>query len=234
MMSATGCTVGWYSFLLPVALAFLSASAAGQLQGDAHVTTDRASAFLQQSAFAHGYMHGYEEGFHVADSDLQMYRDFRDVKAMGKYRKALGYRAEYGDHHRFEFGYREGFRVGYFDGYAGRRFRAVEEVRRAAGDLLDRHDGNHRPAYTFDEAVMSGYLSGRSQGLHDGREASGYRPAAGDCKSAIGSLHASDGTPEYCDAFRRGYQIGYADGYTNQRPPAREKEAEVAEGAGEQ
>ncbi|HXZ81641.1 MAG TPA: hypothetical protein VEG30_17060 [Terriglobales bacterium] len=234
MIGATGCAVGQRSFLLLLTFAFVSAAMAfGQLQGDAHVTLDRASAFLQKSAFAHGYMHGYEEGFHVADSDLQMYRDFREVKSMEKFRKCIGYRPEYGERHMFDSGYHEGFRVGYFDGYAGRRFRAVEGVRRAAGDLLDHQQMNFHPSHSFDEAVMAGYLTGRTQGLQDGREASSYRSVAGNCSSILDARHAGAG-PEYCEAFRRGYQIGYGDGYTNQRPPSSErdsppaKEAEVA------
>jgi len=178
-------------------------------------------------------MHGYEEGFHVADSDLQMYREFREAKSIEKFHKIVGYRPDYGDRHKFDSGYHEGFRVGYVDGYAGRRFRAVEQIRRAAGDLLDHHEVNFRPSHTFDEAVMAGYLSGRTQGLQDGREATSYRSVAGSCTSVLDARHAG-ADPEYCDAFRRGYFIGYSDGYTNQRPPGLEhesrpeKEAEVA------
>ncbi len=186
------------------------------IAADPHLSTDRARALYNKSAFLHGYMHGYEEGFHCADLDLQMARGFRDVRASRQYKKPSGYHSSFGDKHLFEAGYRKGLFVGYTDGYAGRNFRAVALVRQAAGDLLDKDDPQLKPDKIFDDGLLKGYESGQNRGLQDGRAEVGFRSPAADCDVPIpGSSSRFQG--EFCDAFRRGYLIGYSDGYTNQQ-----------------
>jgi hypothetical protein len=163
-----------------------------------------------KSAFAHGYMHGYEQGFHNGDIDLQMGRDFRDVKNQAEFKKMTGFRSEYGDKKLFEDGYRVGFLVGYTDCFAGRSFRAVQLLAKtaqspsaAASAHFDR---------SFDHAFREGYETGQRQGLADGRVSAAWR-ANSPCEPG-GEL--GDITPQYCDAFRDGYRLGYSDGFANQ------------------
>lgn len=186
------------------------------IAADPHLAIDRARALYNKSAFLHGYMHGYEEGFHCADLDLQMARGFRDVRSSRQYNKPLGYHSAFGDKRLFETGYRKGFLVGYTDGYAGRSFRAVALVRQAAGNLLDKGDPQLKPDKIFDEGLLKGYESGQSQGLQDGRAAAGFRSPSVACDVPFPGSN-SPFQAEFCDAFRRGYLVGYSDGYTNQQ-----------------
>ena len=44
---------------------------------------------LQQSIFAHGFMHGYEDGFRMADSDYQIGRRPRAIETTAQYKRAV-------------------------------------------------------------------------------------------------------------------------------------------------
>src|SRR5438105_11399838 len=69
---------------------------------------DKAAPIYSRSAFAHGYIHGYEDGFHAADQDLHMGRVARGVAAT----KPTGHperRVAVSDRHSFCKGENEGF-----------------------------------------------------------------------------------------------------------------------------
>ena len=181
---------------------------------DWHLSSSGAKAFFTRSSLAHGYMHGYEEGFHQGDLDLQLGRQFQAYKDLDGFKKIRGYRRNFGDHKNFQEGYRKGYAVGYIDAYAGRDFRAMQLVEQAKTErdtapltLPDRH---------FDEVFLQGYELGQRAGLADGRVATAV--AALDPKDCGQTVPVNDAN--YCDAYHRGYRLGYSDGFANQREGA--------------
>ncbi len=167
-----------------------------------------------KSSFAHGYMHGYEEGFHTGDLDMQMGRSYRDVKTHDRYKKPVGYRPLFGDRSLFDDGYHYGYLVGYVDCFSGRNFRAVQLVR-SHGAL--RQDA--RSDQSFDRAFREGYVSGQKQGLKDGRSKDNLANTPFQCDENALQSKGGEGEPKgsYCQAFSSGYQLGYSDGFANQK-----------------
>lgn len=174
-----------------------------------------ASALFSTSVFLHGYVHGYEEGFHNADIDIQMAHGFRDVSTMSEYKKVAVCPANAGDKNVFERGFRQGFRVGYTDGMSGRSFRAVRSLRLAVAGVSTA-DWNQRRRESFEMGIQEGYYAGQSEGLHDGRTSAGFRLIEPGC-SALDQKASAAKEAEYCDGFRRAFSIGYSDGFTNQQ-----------------
>lgn len=157
-------------------------------------------------------MHGYEEGFHEGDMDLQMGRPFHQAKKQSDFKKVCGYRSEFGDRKDFQAGYQKGYAVGYTDSYVGRSFRAMQLVELAKSENLP--DSAAVPDRRFDQAFSAGYDLGQKSGLKDGRSS-----VPADSLDSINCAVAGHG-PDACAAYRRGYRLGYSDGYTNQiRPP---------------
>jgi hypothetical protein len=174
-----------------------------------------ASALDATSVFLHGYVHGYEAGFHNADIDIQMAHGFRDVTTMPEYKKVADCPVNDGDKRVFERGFRQGFRVGYIDGMSGRSFRAVGSLRLAvAGLSTESWSRNRRDS--FESGIQEGYYAGESEGLHDGRTLSAFRPMEPGCTALDQNVPVAKDA-DYCDGFRRAYSIGYSDGYTNQQ-----------------
>ena len=198
--------------LVPIVLLLVACCAAQAQRDDWHVQSGE---IFIKSTFAHGYMHGYEQGFHNGDTDLQMGREYRDVKTQLEYKKALGYRSQYGDKSDFEQGYRKGFLVGYTDCFSGRNFRAVQLLKDKIGEFPAESVAFDR---NFDHAFRTGYETGQRQGLADGRNAAssgGLDPVACEVSTSHEGI-----APEYCAAYREGYQLGYSDGFANQRGTA--------------
>jgi hypothetical protein len=188
----------------------LAATFAGaQTNPDSHYLAPRTQAMARQSVFVHGYLHGYEEGFHLADLDIQMGRGVRDINRCKDARQADGYRHEFGDKHFFQVGYREGLRVGYGDGAAGRAFRAVDEIEAISTASLD---GVTSPGRVFDQGFSLGYSTGQRQGVEDGRRDSSFTPPLPACPPQS-PRSADAGT--FCSAYVGGYRVGYSDGFTN-------------------
>lgn len=167
-----------------------------------------------KSTFAHGYMHGYEEGFHAGDLDMQMGRAFREVKNHEKYKKPTGYRDQFGDKGIYEEAYRYGYLVAYIDCYEGRNFRAASLLRggtatnpKGALISLDRE---------FDSAFRQGYEVGQKRGLQDGRSTVAENAGGFKCDD-VPARGGGRRKAEYCDAFSHGYELGYSDGFSNQR-----------------
>src|SRR5437762_7053048 len=139
----------FFSALMAASLAF------GQY--DDHLMLDQAKSLYAQSAFAHGFRHGYEEGFHIGDQDLQMGRRTRALEKISEYKHGRDhYRQSFGNKSVFEKGYRQGFSKGYEDSYSGREFQAVKGGRIAAlGLSRDTLDTNQRQV--FDTGFTGGY-----------------------------------------------------------------------------
>jgi hypothetical protein len=200
-------------WLIVIAVLFLSGLSIAQPGDDWHL---QRTELFAKSTFAHGYMHGYEEGFHSGDLDLQMGRSYRDVKCQEKFRKPVGFKGDFGSKGLFDDGYRKGFQVGYTDAFAGRNFRAVQLIQQSsASSPKSGPIGENRD---FDTAFRQGYETGQKKGLEEGRSAATQNTAPLQCQEQLQAKGGS-GEPkaDYCEAFRGGYQLGYSDGFANQR-----------------
>src|SRR4051812_43790873 len=187
--------------LLAVAVASVSAQAFSHDEEeklpDYHVSADPAQRLFRLSPFAHGYIHGYESGFGMADEDVQMARGEQRIEKSGEYRHAdRGYERRFGDRESFRAGFREGLLVGYHDGIIGGEFRALGELRRLATGL------------------ESELVSNASDTPYDGGFLAGYRAArqnhAEECKPG----EKSAGNPtraRFCSGFLDGYDLGESD-----------------------
>jgi hypothetical protein len=182
---------------------------------DRHLDSDATRGLCGTSVFAHGYLHGYERGFHDGDLDLQLGHTRQDAKKMRDFREAKHeYKKEFGDENMFVKGYENGFRVGYSDALDGLSFRAVDNLRAMAQDLPQ---VDPQAAPILDQAITHGYLDGVNSGLNDGRKTDAeYRPDGSDCELAL--RFKEPPTKFYCSAYSLGYRLGYSDGFHNQRP----------------
>jgi hypothetical protein len=183
---------------------------------DAHYIAPRTQAIARRSVFVHGYLHGYEEGFHLADLDIQMGRSLRDIAKCKEARDAQGYRREFGDKHFFQVGYREGLRVGYGDAVAGRVFRAIDQVEAISSASLNGSTSASAAGPVFDHGFSQGYAIGQRQGVQDGRRDPSFTPPLPVCPPQAprgADVHM------FCSAYLGGYRIGYADGFTNVAQP---------------
>ncbi|ABF40808.1 hypothetical protein Acid345_1807 [Candidatus Koribacter versatilis Ellin345] len=180
-----------------------------------HLGNDSASTLFTESPFAHGYMHGYEAGFHFGDLDLQLGREPRDPAVIAEFKRD-GFQNYFGSKSSYKFGYHDGFRAGYSDATHELPFRAIVNLRQAAEGLTVK--SLVRP---FDDGFRDGYSHGRRKGGEDGRVAPQANPINPPC------LGLPD---EYCSGFARGFTIGYRDGFNNQsrRQPTRNVEVSSA------
>lgn len=201
------------TFSLASTFAMAQASNANH-SADWHLSSAGAKAFFTRSCLAHGYMHGYEEGFYQGDMDLQFGRHFQSFKNQVRFRKVRGYQAEFGERKNFSKGYRKGYAVGYIDAFSGRSFRAMQLVEQAKSD--GKPDAEARPDEHFDEVFLQGYELGQKAGLQDGRSATPV--LAVDPKDC--GQKRNGGEADYCDAYQSGYRLGYSDGFANQRERA--------------
>jgi hypothetical protein len=201
--------------ILITLLTLLPLAGAGQ---DSHLKQDPAQKLFSSSSFAHGYLHGYQLGFHNGDMDLQLSHSRQNVKSIRDFRQAAHhYKKDFGDRGMFCKGYEYGFRVGYADAVGGSEFRAIANLRELAHQLPD---VDSKAAPILNEALTHGYLDGVTSGLNDGRAASNYRPDGSDCELA---LRFKDPPANfYCGVYSLGYRLGYSDGFHNQRPAPEE------------
>lgn len=182
------------------------------IASDLHVTADPARDVYKQSAWAHGYIHGYEWGFHIGNFDFHMSRRVRDLSKIKEAKNCnKQYDSAFGERSSFKQGCAAGFHVGYTDAMTGVPFRAAQEARQLANEMSGTGlRGN--PARDFDAAFSSGYTQGRSLGLNDGRQRADFFPDKAMCPQM-------DRGANYCDAYSFGFRWGYSDGYKNQALP---------------
>jgi hypothetical protein len=178
---------------------------------DRHLTSDQAHYLFLRSAYAHGYIHGYEDGFHEADMDIHMGRGERPLSIIKDFRESCnGYHDSFGDKKYFRLGYKQGFREGYSDSMRGVQFRAVGETRRIAEGLNGSTDAQISQR-DFDRAFSRGYDVGRDQGANSSTDSPGFDYAANVCHSQLSPSQATH-QGESCDAFTRGFSLGFDDG----------------------
>lgn len=175
---------------------------------DRHLTSGESQVLFKKSTYAHGYMHGYEDGFHNADLDIHMGRVERPVSQIEDFKSCSGYQKEFGDKRFYRDGYHQGFAEGYADAINRREFRAIAGARKAAVGLTAASD--QTAERDFDEAFSRGYASGRKVDADRlrGRAEADY--AVNLCQS--NASHSKKTNPrEYCDAFARGFSLGFFD-----------------------
>lgn len=188
-----------------IALFLLAPVLTAQSTPDPHMN-DAASPLYSRSAFAHGYLHGYEQGFHLADLDIQMGHLLPGVEVKrGDRDRDPHYRPAYGDKTLFVAGFKLGMRAGYADSIGGIAFRAVSEMRQAATGLDPTGE-----AGTFDRGVYDGFLNGERQGAGDAHVTAGFAGVTSSCLAQ--RPDQKEDSRQYCDGYSRGFQLGYADG----------------------
>jgi hypothetical protein len=116
---------------------------------DHHLTGEAAKGVYAASAFAHGLRHGYEEGFHDADSALQLSAFSIEDISFKKPAKIIGYQPSFGSKESFRKGYQAGYRLGYADSLKGIAFR----MNGPAVDVAAVPDKD------FDQGVQYGYAA---------------------------------------------------------------------------
>jgi hypothetical protein len=177
-----------------IVVSFLAPAAFAQ-RADRHVAFDDAQSLYRHSAYAHGYIHGYEEGFHCANLDWHMGRSRRDVTRELHVTKVdkrrVGYREDFGDKKLFMKGYEQGYTEAYGDVYDGKPFRAVTEARAAAAGL----SGGSQPDRNFDDGFVAGVSAAR-----DGQPVAQQMSVANEW--CIQNVHTARGN--YCDGYARG------------------------------
>lgn len=121
--------------LLPAITLCIFAPAQEFIHSRPAATDGHATPTQQGSPFTHGFIRGYEQGFHAADLDFHVGRTDRKLDTFPEYRKATsGYREGLGNRNSFQQGYRLGFAEGYDDSFHSRHFSArVAEQAAQAG-----------------------------------------------------------------------------------------------------
>jgi hypothetical protein len=178
---------------------------------DRHLNAAHTQALYRRSTYAHGYMHGYEDGFHNADIDIHMGRGERQISQIKEFRDCTdGYRPDFGDKKFFKLGYQQGFREGYSDSIRGVEFRAVAETRKIAEGINVNPPAKFSER-DFDRAFSSGYDAGRDAATNGSKVE--YPDTTNLCDSKMSRSEAQK--QDYCDAFGRGYSLGFSDGQTS-------------------
>jgi hypothetical protein len=169
-----------------------------------HLAEYPAGWLCSQSAYMHGYIHGYENGFRQGDLDINLGHNPRAVSEIREFHRTSGYRSGFGDQSYFHLGYQQGFRAAYEDALHGIPFRGINQLRQAAeGRSLA---GQRKD---FDRAISAGYDAGYTTALRNTRPVVNARYNAEGCQS-------SHKDAAYCDAYGRGFLVGYSDGSVNQ------------------
>ena len=168
---------------------------AGQSKDDAHWNGDSAAPLYHVSVFAHGFIHGYEDGFRIADQVYQLGMAPASPESYPQYKDATShYDSSFGPKDRFKTGYREGFRAGYGDSLQNRRFRAVDAARASSGGIT----GNSGSA--FDIGFEGGFRAAAAANAEDAA-----LPC--DAQTANNQRMIKAG---YCEGFARGVRFWQA------------------------
>lgn len=183
-------------------LSVSSVSSAPYTARERHLQNPGAGVLYTNSAFAHGFRHGYERGFGVGDFDLQMGRTPRLSFTKKEYAPThREYDLAFGSRELFDQGYRAGFRSGYSDAMAGLEFQASERAKSAAAGLNAILPESRRRY--FDEGVASGYNSARSPQAPQQAMTAEYLEQY--CRANAPKVAQP---LDYCSGFAHGYLLG--------------------------
>ena len=205
------------------AVALLPATIAQAGDTDVHLSHESTGVLFQRSVFAHGYIHGYEEGFHWGNLDFQTGRSVSRAKEARASKSS--YDKIFWGRKRFRTGYHRGFLAGYCDGLNGRHFRAQDVAKEAARGLPDAPPDDVKHLAAFDSGLSDGYDLGDVHGQNASRDEDEYDATTTLC--GPGSKEHALHPPLYCVGFERGYTMGYSDGYlaNDMNPPRPETAA---------
>ncbi len=165
-----------------------------------------AAELVRRSTFAHGYLHGYEAGFHAGDVDFHAAR-VRTPRQLRESDRPVGYLPEFGSRESFRSGFHGGFLAGYEDSIAGRDFRGFHVVAAFA---------DSDPAFPrdFDLGVADGYKAGQRLGIEDLQADADFNPEQAACPAKPdhdGRLPAY--SEAYCSGYVAAYRLGYRDAF---------------------
>jgi hypothetical protein len=167
-----------------------------------HLQPTPAGSLYADSAFAHGYRHGYEEGFHAADLDIHMGREPALNLSRSESKQAVHqYRSFFGSKQLFEQGFDAGFHSGYSDAMSGGEYHLNQRVHTAAAGLSSDVLPPTRRAH-FDEGFAAGYASSQSPKAPGDGITTEYVEQY--CRTTASGPYALD----YCSGFARGYLLG--------------------------
>ena len=173
------------------------------LDNEPHLQDETLGVLYANSAFAHGYRHGYEDGFHFGDFDLHMGHNSRILAKSKEYQPRRYYRESFGRRQLFEQGYDFGLRNGYADAASGGDFRATDRTKTAGIGLTDVLPQSRRAQ--FDDGFAAGYRSAHSQHAPVAHVSPEYVEQY--CRRTF----ASSQSLEYCSGFGHGYVFGAFD-----------------------
>ena len=212
--------------LLAVVLlaALLSTKFISAGNNDAHLSQNLVAQLFQHSAFAHGYIHGYEEGFHWGNLDYQSGRVRLAPHAQESRASKSSYEKSFGRKSRFRAGYHRGFLAGYSDGSNGREFRGFELAKYASQGMPGTPEDTKQLA-AFDAGLTDGYELGSVHGENASRDNDEYNTTTNLCSPGSKEHHSHP--PLYCSGFERGYTMGYSDGYLGSNLRKSSTETEV-------
>lgn len=165
-----------------------------------HLQPTSTGALFLDSAFAHGYRHGYDEGFHLADLDIHMGRAAQPMTKHDFRQAGHEYNSSFGSKARFQQGYQAGLSAGYADGFAGLDYQATERTKLAASGLADALPPSRREY--FDEGFAGGYASAHHESVPPKGMTLDYVEQY--CHEKLPGSHP----PEYCSGFSRGFIFG--------------------------
>jgi len=183
-----------------VPLAFSSSHPNWLFGNERHLQPTSVGALFLDSAFAHGYRHGYDQGFHAADIDIHMGRLAQAITKRDLRLSRREYNSSFGNRTHFEQGYQAGFFAGYDDAFAGRDYRASERAKFAASGLLDALPPSRRQY--FDDGFASGYASAHVKSVASEGMTLDYVEQY--CREKLLGSHPA----EYCSGFSRGFIFG--------------------------
>lgn len=196
----------------PLLFLILSSHCTAQMAAhEPHYSEAGSGAIFMRSAFAHGYRHGYEEGYHLGNIDINMGRH-PHTKLSQFHGLSSHYSPAFGPRKSFEAGFQQGIKAGYVDGFAGRLFRGLENLRLSAAAL------NQDPAPTDPRNIYfdQGFSTGYDQGFDGAGKNNPSGPTVDVSRITCSEQpdkkmqEAVKGT--FCEGYRRGYLLGYADG----------------------
>ena len=165
-----------------------------------HLQPTSVGALFLDSAFAHGYRHGYDQGFHLADLDVHMGRSAQQITKHDFRQAGHEYNNSFGSKARFQRGYEAGLTAGYADGFAGREYQASERAKLASFGLADALPPSRREY--FDEGFADGYASAHTETVPPTGMTLDYLEQY--CQDKLLGSHPA----EYCSGFSRGFIFG--------------------------
>ena len=189
----------------------LASSAADAHKADTHLS-DPAAALYARSPFAHGYIHGYEDGYHAADQDLQFGRLMRGMRSKpGPHPEN---KISSSDRASCRKGYAQGFASGYRDSAAGRDFRAIAALRVLAAAVPADVPTADRG---FDRGFNDGYFAGEAYAAKSNPPIKDLGYISAFCAEWYGRKDPQ-AKPDQCQGYTAGFRLGYSDARLQKSP----------------